>query len=332
MVLALENTKTTQALEIKSLKRKVKKLERGKRSRTHGVKRLYKVGLSARVESSKDEGLEVVADKETLDEITLAKALEDLKTLKPRIRGIVIKDHEEPSKSITTPIISSQQPSQVKLQAEEEKEEERVSREKAQQVKEVNIAWDDVQLRSLKNKSFAEIQELFDKEMKRINTFVDYKIELVMESSKKAQAEVRANAATQNLVLFRSNNASSLPYVIRAASQWLRNEPAGSIDTWKTLKKKFLSKYCPPALTAKKMKEINNLQQEPNKTLYQAWERLKELLIRCPQHYFIDMHKVILFDKGLDAPTRQIFDSNGAIPSVKAADAKKAIQDMADHS
>nr|GEY27992.1 retrovirus-related Pol polyprotein from transposon TNT 1-94 [Tanacetum cinerariifolium] len=56
-VLDLETTKITQAMEIKSLKRRVKKLERRRRSRTHGLKRLYKVGLSARVKASKDEGL-----------------------------------------------------------------------------------------------------------------------------------------------------------------------------------------------------------------------------------------------------------------------------------
>ncbi|GKD61504.1 hypothetical protein Tco_1299013 [Tanacetum coccineum] len=54
-VLDLEKTKTTQAEEIVSLKRRVKKLEQKKRSRTHGLKRLYKVGLTARVESSRDE-------------------------------------------------------------------------------------------------------------------------------------------------------------------------------------------------------------------------------------------------------------------------------------
>nr|GFB77346.1 hypothetical protein [Tanacetum cinerariifolium] len=57
MVLDLETTKTTQALEIDIKKKRVKKLERQKRSRTHGLKRLYKVGLSTRVESSKDKGL-----------------------------------------------------------------------------------------------------------------------------------------------------------------------------------------------------------------------------------------------------------------------------------
>ncbi|GJS54073.1 putative ribonuclease H-like domain-containing protein [Tanacetum coccineum] len=54
-VFNLETTKTTQANEIASLKRRVKKLEKKNKSRTHKLKRLYKVGLSAMVESSEDE-------------------------------------------------------------------------------------------------------------------------------------------------------------------------------------------------------------------------------------------------------------------------------------
>ncbi|GKD99284.1 hypothetical protein Tco_1387268 [Tanacetum coccineum] len=56
-VIDLEKTKTSQAQEIISLKRRVKRLEKKNRSKTHGLKRLYKVGLSTRIESSKDEGL-----------------------------------------------------------------------------------------------------------------------------------------------------------------------------------------------------------------------------------------------------------------------------------
>nr|GEW20775.1 hypothetical protein [Tanacetum cinerariifolium] len=97
--------------------------------------------------------------------------------------------------------------------------------------------------------------------------------------------------------------------LIGAASRWLRNEPAGSITTWETL-------------------EIKSL----NETLYQAWERFRELILRCPQDYLIDMHEVIVFYKGLDVPTRQILDSKGVIPSIKAADAKKAIQEMVNYS
>ncbi|GJR94906.1 hypothetical protein Tco_0267080, partial [Tanacetum coccineum] len=44
------------------------------------------------------------------------------------------------------------------------------------------------------------------------------------------------------------------------------------------------------------------------------------------------MQEVIAFYKGLNAPTRQILDSRVAIPSMKVADAKKAIHDLADYS
>ncbi|GJR08884.1 hypothetical protein Tco_0791536 [Tanacetum coccineum] len=93
-----------------------------------------------------------------------------------------------------------------------------------------------------------------------------------------------------------------------AASCWLRNELSGSIKTWEDLKTKFLSKYCPPARTTKKMEEINNFQQEP------------------------DEIEMILFYNGLDIPTRQILDSKGAIPTKTSADAKVAIQEMAKYS
>ncbi|GJV05919.1 reverse transcriptase domain-containing protein [Tanacetum coccineum] len=90
-----------------------------------------------------------------------------------------------------------------------------------------------------------------------------------------------------------------------AASHWLRNE-----------------------LTEK----INNFQQEPDETLYQAWERFKELLMKCPQQYLTEMQEVILFYNGLDVPTRQILDLRGAIPTMTAADAKTVIQEMAEYS
>ncbi|GKD98768.1 alpha/beta hydrolases superfamily protein, partial [Tanacetum coccineum] len=98
------------------------------------------------------------------------------------------------------------------------------------------------------------------------------------------------------------------------------------------VKTKFLSKYCPPARTVKKIEEINNFQQEPDETLYQAWERFKELLMKFPQHYLTEMHEVILFYNGLDVPTRQILDSKGVIPTKTIVNAKVAIQEMAEYS
>nr|GEY72195.1 hypothetical protein [Tanacetum cinerariifolium] len=56
-VLTLETIQANQALEIRSLKTRVTKLEKKASKKTYKLKRLYKIGSSTRVESSKDAGL-----------------------------------------------------------------------------------------------------------------------------------------------------------------------------------------------------------------------------------------------------------------------------------
>ncbi|GKD40679.1 hypothetical protein Tco_1260886 [Tanacetum coccineum] len=51
--------------------------------------------------------------------------------------------------------------------------------------------------KDLKSKSFANIQELFDKAMKRVNIFVDMDTELVKESSKKADVEIAQESSSK---------------------------------------------------------------------------------------------------------------------------------------
>ncbi|GKC80218.1 hypothetical protein Tco_1130992 [Tanacetum coccineum] len=51
----------------------------------------------------------------------------------------------------------------------------------------------------LKNKSFADIQKLFDKAMTRVNMFVDMDTELVKESSKKAEAEMAQESSSKRV-------------------------------------------------------------------------------------------------------------------------------------
>ncbi|GKF12544.1 hypothetical protein Tco_0050470, partial [Tanacetum coccineum] len=76
-VLDLEKTKTSQHNEIAHLKRRVKKLEQKKRSRTHGLKRLRKVSATVRVESSdNEESLGKDASKqERIDDIDADKEI-----------------------------------------------------------------------------------------------------------------------------------------------------------------------------------------------------------------------------------------------------------------
>ncbi|GJW13723.1 hypothetical protein Tco_0017856, partial [Tanacetum coccineum] len=99
-VLDLETTKTGQAKEIANSRKKLKKLERGKKSRTNKLKRLYKIGSSRRVESSEEainealndedlfgvndlDGEEVIVDEEVVkpvdEEMTLAQTLIEVK-------------------------------------------------------------------------------------------------------------------------------------------------------------------------------------------------------------------------------------------------------------
>ncbi|GJR43086.1 putative ribonuclease H-like domain-containing protein [Tanacetum coccineum] len=206
-VLDLEKTKTTQQIEIASLKRRVKKLKKKSRSRTHKLKRLYKVGLTARVESSDNEEslgedaskqgrIDVIdADEEitlvsvagnivstasdattasaattttattiTVDDITLDQALEELKTTKPKNKGVVIQELGESTTTKSSQLSSQQsqdkgkgimiepvkpikkkdqimfdEETALKLQAEYDIE-ERLAREKAKKEQEANIA------------------------------------------------------------------------------------------------------------------------------------------------------------------------------------------------
>nr|GEW23524.1 hypothetical protein [Tanacetum cinerariifolium] len=137
-VLDLEKAKTAQAKEIVDLKKRVKKLERNKKSMTSCLKRLWNIGSTARGRINEEEmfrvndidGDEVIMDvtasenveqstKVTKKDISIADPVTtagevvttaEIKVAKPKTRGVII---QEPSKFRTT---SSSQPSQL-LQA-----------------------------------------------------------------------------------------------------------------------------------------------------------------------------------------------------------------------
>nr|GEV11355.1 hypothetical protein [Tanacetum cinerariifolium] len=128
-VLDLKKTNTTQSNKIASLKRRVKKLKRRNRSRTYKLKRLYKVGLTAKVESPDEESLGEDASKQG--------------------RRIEAIDQDED----ITP---------------------------------VNVQ-DDAKMFDVNDLGeFDEIQEMFDKTFKRVNTFKDIRLELVEGKEKRA--------------------------------------------------------------------------------------------------------------------------------------------------
>ncbi|KAK5771968.1 hypothetical protein PVK06_048224 [Gossypium arboreum] len=69
------------------------------------------------------------------------------------------------------------------------------------------------------------------------------------------------------------------PFSLRnKAKQWLSLLPRGSITIWEQMTKKFLLKYFSPAKTAKLRNNIFSFMQMDLETLYDAWERYKDLL------------------------------------------------------
>ncbi|GJU76470.1 hypothetical protein Tco_1273540 [Tanacetum coccineum] len=256
-LLDLEKTKTSQHNEIASLKRRVKKLKKKNRSRTHKLKRLYKVGLTARVESSDDEesldedaskrrrinaidadeeitlvsvaddivsaasaaitvnsATTITATINTVDDIILAQALEEMKSTKPKKKRIVIQElGEDASKSgrinaiecreeITRLVGGFDKPN-VQAQRFEALIQENAKKQKVEDDKEIvdlkqclEIIPDEEEnmegykLNDLKLKEFDSIQEMFDRAFKRVNKFKDFRTKLVEGKEKRAGTEL----------------------------------------------------------------------------------------------------------------------------------------------
>ncbi|GJT50315.1 hypothetical protein Tco_0976472 [Tanacetum coccineum] len=208
-VLDLEKTKTTQQNEIASLKRRVKKLEQKKRSRTHGLKRLHKVGMSRRVESSGDEeDLGEDASKQGMrinainvdEDITLVKIQDNVDNeifyvdaltgdeakieadheLAQRLQA---EEQEELSDAEKATLFQQLLEKRRKHFAAKRAEDQRNKPPtQAQQRKIMCTCLKSIEgkkLKDLMNKSFDSIQKMFDRAFKRVNTFVDFRTDLV---------------------------------------------------------------------------------------------------------------------------------------------------------
>ena len=61
----------------------------------------------------------------------------------------------------------------------------------------------------------------------------------------------------------------------------------------------FFNKYFPHHKTNNLNRQISNFAQKENETLYQAWERFKDLLNLCPHHGYESWRLVSYFYDGL---------------------------------
>src|ERR1044071_6070506 len=71
-----------------------------------------------------------------------------------------------------------------------------------------------------------------------------------------------------------------------AARNWYYHLPTGTITTWAQLHKSFLDKYFPAKKATALKREIANVEQADDETLYDYYERFKRLCSSCPYHGF----------------------------------------------
>ena len=75
------------------------------------------------------------------------------------------------------------------------------------------------------------------------------------------------------------------PFSLRdIVSSWFESLPYGLVNIWEELVEAFMSRFFPLAPTSKRRGEIIVFMQGEDESLYNACERYKKLLKRCPMH------------------------------------------------
>nr|GEW31715.1 reverse transcriptase domain-containing protein [Tanacetum cinerariifolium] len=79
------------------------------------------------------------------------------------------------------------------------------------------------------------------------------------------------------------------------ATAWFDRFPKNSINTFEQMAKMFFEKYFPPSMVTKLRNEITNFHQRPDESLFEAWERYKLSIDRCPNHDMLPITQIDTF-------------------------------------
>jgi len=118
------------------------------------------------------------------------------------------------------------------------------------------------------------------------------------------------------------------------AKDWLYYLTPRSITSWDDLKRLFLAKFFPTSRTIAIRKEISGIKQQSGETLYEYWERFKNLCSSCPHHQISKHLFLQYFYEGLHHMDQNMIDatSGGALGNITLAAARQLIENMASNS
>nr|GEY12248.1 hypothetical protein [Tanacetum cinerariifolium] len=80
---------------------------------------------------------------------------------------------------------------------------------------------------------------------------------------------------------------------------WFDHLPRNSINTFEQMAKMFLGKYFQPSMVMELKNKITNFRQRPDESLFEAWERYKLSIDRCPNHNMLPVTQINTFYNGL---------------------------------
>ncbi|QHN86618.1 uncharacterized protein LOC110263426 [Arachis ipaensis] len=117
------------------------------------------------------------------------------------------------------------------------------------------------------------------------------------------------------------------PFSLRdKASKWLESFSKESLTTWKDVVNKFLARFYPPQRFNRLRAEVQTFRQQDGETLYEAWERYKDLTRKCPPDMFNEWVQLHILYEGLSYESKNALDHS----SGGSLNKKKTIEEAID--
>ena len=114
------------------------------------------------------------------------------------------------------------------------------------------------------------------------------------------------------------------------AETWFDSLPVGSVNNWEELVEAYMSRFFPLALTFERRGEIIVFRQGEDESLYNACERYKRLLKRCPIHGIDLTTQMDIFYHDMNYASKGIIDTSccGAFKRRSAKEARQLIEEL----
>ncbi|XP_057760563.1 uncharacterized protein LOC130980939 [Arachis stenosperma] len=109
------------------------------------------------------------------------------------------------------------------------------------------------------------------------------------------------------------------PFSLRdKATKWLESFSKESLTTWEDVVNKFIVRFYPPQRINRLRAEVQTFRQLDGETLYEAWERFKDLTRKYPPDMFNEWVQLHIIYEGLTYESKKVVDhSSGGLLNKK---------------